>query len=322
MSFKYNVVNTPNKFDNIEKQLIEIRTFLNNVDNVERIRIGSTGILTHIENILERLRLLDGGVSASGGFAKLQTLINNLVKDIIGPESLIKYDTNQEKYVMDTEIQTTISERIDQIVSILNVYIIPTVQKLDNVNTVTTVFDYYNERVEEDDVFVDHEGVKINPNPNPNNVDLFNIDRKQNNIVLGQLNTISSSNVEINGNLTLEFNNLTLIKHNSGENEPQTKNVTLNMKGIKFHTISNNNENYENEDISIDRGLRFIYKEIDGNPALIIRKPYVYSNTEDMGTNLIDSDIILYFGTEYLLNALPIQTVANITERNKNKHST
>jgi hypothetical protein len=258
-----------NKFEQIELQLNEIRTFLNNIDNVTKIKVGTLNISKQIENILERLNKLE------------------VINTVGSSSSSSSNNTENANYLLAIE---DLYERIQSIISTMN-DIIDTVNDLsDNANT-ETIFNYYKE----DET---NEGVKVIASNDETT--LVQIDKKQDTIQLGyeDFSNDNASNVNINGNITLNFNNVNLNQTTPDNHGEFQKQFNIGISGINFKHIQNNEEN-ESKNIYIESGLRFKAILIDEKPALVISQPGRSSTTINDQTGISPYDIVLYFSTNY-----------------------
>jgi hypothetical protein len=117
-----------NKFIQLENELLEIKAWLSKADNMGEVRSGVLTFGKHLDNVLKRLEeielILRSKFDTSnylsseyrGEFhdelSRIENLLENLVKEVLGPESSIKYDENQAKYIIT---EGSIIEKINKL---------------------------------------------------------------------------------------------------------------------------------------------------------------------------------------------------------------
>jgi hypothetical protein len=140
---------TPSRYQTLEGQINEIKNFLNTLvsANSSSSSSDSTSVINgktltqHIEEILQRLAILEGAdldnvlsngpkAEVNSGLEKIEELIDSIVNEIIGPEPIISYNDDLDKYVL-TDIQKTIIERINEVIDKINII-------TDTLNTLPT----------------------------------------------------------------------------------------------------------------------------------------------------------------------------------------
>jgi hypothetical protein len=309
----YNPLFTSNKYQSLEGQLNEIKTFLYTVSNGENISIGGIPISQHIENILQRLSALDNTdwesflttdhqIEVRNELEKIQATIDSIMREIIAPTSSILYDTEEKKYSLSDDIQKTIIERINEII--------------DVVSGIISVFKYYNYTGENDEPF---EGVIIPADISTEEkvVNLIKIDKKLDSVELGYIEGEKKSNIDINGKIKMNFiENLEVIQNFGANITTLKKNFNMTADGIHLQEVLTPSANdpatsNESRDIYIPNGLRFLLLNVSGEQALVIRKPGVYSSSADNMSGLCPTDIILHFGTEYKPEEIPEEIPEN-----------
>jgi predicted nucleic acid-binding Zn-ribbon protein len=106
-----------NKIKILENQISEINKWFVNTDHLDKVRVGVLTIGQQINEIFERLNTIDKGLNYRNNsenfltadhreeiddeLKRIETLLDNLVKEVLGPDSLITYNEEEAKYIIN-----------------------------------------------------------------------------------------------------------------------------------------------------------------------------------------------------------------------------
>jgi hypothetical protein len=251
------------KFSILEAQIQDIRMWLNNVNNLDNVKIGVNSVTETLKQLKDRVTTLEANINSkidtsnyattdqhqdlTEELARIQELLDSIIKDVLGPESQIAFNENTGKYEIKGEL---LINRINSISSTLE--------------ELKTKFYIINQHAD---------------------------DMTQYSNVSVVQEVLGGNKVTLSGKIILKGDNDSINFQPDGKTA-----LTMRVRNDDLWLYEENSTDNDARDILFPRGLRF-YINNDGNvPKLVIRLPGEGTANTANSHRIQPNDIVLYFG--------------------------